>query len=343
MPNNNIYVCDYCGKEFIPHSSTVAKIKRGDQKTICCSRECSSKLKKKTIVTNCDNCGKEILRRKSHYERQIKNGQHQYCSLACEKEYQHKETYEVRNCKMCGNKFECAKRSTQRFCCIQCQGKWQSTQTGDLNPRSTKIHYRCDWCGKDYLIKKYKLNQNHNFCSWDCQREWFAQEYSQTEGYKEESRQRAIKMLENGQMPFVYTKPQILINEILENNQINYCNDYATEFYSIDNYLNDSKLMIEVMGDYWHANPLIFDYNNLNEIQLNRLPRDKAKHTYIKNKYDTEILYLWESDINNNISKCESLIKNYIDNNGILPNYHSFNFDWHNNELILNVKVKMSY
>ena len=343
MPKNNMYICDCCGKEFTPHPFTIAKYKKGKQKTLTCSRECGAKLKRRDIVVHCENCGKEIIRRKSHYERQIKLGQHQYCSLKCQKEYIHKETYEIRKCEICENEFECPKISEQRFCYIECQGKWQSTIIGDANPRSTKIHYFCDYCGNEYLMKKYKLNQNHNFCSWDCQRKWFANVYSQMDDVREASRNRAIKMLEDGKMPFVYTKPQIAIDTILDSHKIKYQNDYNIKYYSIDNYLSDYNLMIEVMGDYWHSNPLVFDYNKLNDVQSKRIPKDIAKHTYVKNKYNIEILYLWESDIKNDINKCDLLIQEYINCGGVLENYHSFNYDYNKSGISLNIKTNMRY
>lgn len=339
MPENNIYICDCCGKEFVPSSSTVAKLKRGEQKTITCSRECSSKLKKKSVITYCENCGIKLIRRKSHYERQIKLGQHQYCSLQCQKEFQHKETHEIRKCEMCDTTFECSKISTRRFCCNKCQNKWQSTIVGDLNPRSTKIHYNCDYCGKDYLLKQYKIKQDHNFCSFDCQQKWLNKIFMQKEEMKQKSRERAIKMLEEGRMPLIYTKPQKIINELLDENNIQYKNDYGIKYYSIDNYLLETGLMIEVMGDYWHSNPLVFNYEKLNETQTKRTSRDKAKHTYVKNQYDVEILYLWEQDIIENIEKCNMLINSYINNNGQLINYHSFNYHIENNSLILNKNI----
>ena len=47
-------------------------------------------------------------------------------------------------------------------------------------------------------------------------------------------------------------------------------------------------------------------------------------------------LYLWEKDINENIDLCWLLIQKYIANNGILDNYHSFNYHLDQNILILN-------
>lgn len=344
MPNDN-YTCDCCGKIFIPHPSTVKRIERGEQKTLSCSRECSSQLKRRTVTTYCENCGTEIHRKKSHYERQIQLGQHQFCSLKCEKDFQHKQSFEIRSCEICHKEFECSKNSSQRFCSPQCQGKWQSTQIGDLNPRSTKIHQLCDWCGKDFLMKQYKLNySNKHFCSTECSYNWLNNVLYKSQEYKEKSSKRAVKILANGMIPTVYTKPQLMINNILDNLNIDYLNDYNVVYYAIDNYLVNFNLMIEVMGDYWHSNPIKFDYHNLNKTQLNRIIKDKAKHTYIINQYGIEVLYLWETDIINNPTLCELLIQLYISNNGLLYNYHSFNYHINNsNYLELNNQIINTY
>ena len=49
------------------------------------------------------------------------------------------------------------------------------------------------------------------------------------------------------------SKIQLTTNFLLDKNNIKYKREYPIEFYSIDNYLTESKLMIEVMGDYWHS------------------------------------------------------------------------------------------
>lgn len=84
--------------------------------------------------------------------------------------------------------------------------------------------------------------------------------------------------------------------------------------------------MIEVMGDFWHANPKKYNISSLRDIQKKRIPKDKAKHTYISNQYHIEILYLWEDDLYNHPELCERLISHYIKSNGILSDYHSFNY-----------------
>jgi hypothetical protein len=46
-------------------------------------------------------------------------------------------------------------------------------------------------------------------------------------------------------------------------------------------------------------------------------------------------LYLWETDINKNPKLCEKLILQYINNNGFLENYHSFNWELKDDKLFL--------
>ena len=147
---------------------------------------------------------------------------------------------------------------------------------------------------------------------------------------------KILKQFENGVLTKTNSKPQIIINNILNDMYIEFSNEKTFEFYSMDNYLLFYDLIIEVQGDYWHANPLKFK-NKITEAQYDRINRDKAKHSYIKNKYNIEILYLWETDINKNIDLCWLLIDKYINNNGVLDNYHSFNYHLEdNNDLKLN-------
>ena len=123
------------------------------------------------------------------------------------------------------------------------------------------------------------------------------------------------------------TAPQRKVNAMLDKLEISFVNEKIFKYYSVDNYISNSNLIIEVMGDYFHANPILYnDYNKLNEMQQKDIIRDKRKNTYIKKYYDIDILYLWESDINNNPIICEKLIEKYIKNDGKLDDYNSFNF-----------------
>lgn len=115
------------------------------------------------------------------------------------------------------------------------------------------------------------------------------------------------------------------------------------KYYAIDNYLTDYNLMIEVQGDYWHCNPTIFT-DKMRKNQFDRISKDKSKHTYVKNKYNIEILYLWEDDLYKNEELCKKLIQLYIRNKGILLNYNSFNYHLNeDNTMSINSEIIIPY
>lgn len=222
-----------------------------------------------------------------------------------------------------------------------------------------KVTVHCNNCGKAF--KKipslaHNVNKNgecHNFCSYECYYEFRKKYYignklyntgkKMDENFCNKVREATLKQYQNGILNR-QTLPQKIINNILKKNQINYINEKTFKYYSVDNFLTDYNLIIEVMGDYFHVNPLIYkDINNVNSMQQKDINRDKSKHTYIKKYYGIEILYLWESDIKNNPLLCEELIKKYIDQKGNLDEYNSFNFSFCNDSLKQNTKIIKPY
>lgn len=285
----------------------------------------------------CEWCGKLVYKTLS----QLNKYEHHYCSNKCQSEKKHVETYEDRPCETCGKLIHVSKKSTQRFCSTECQKIWQTQQVGELNKRFNREKISCAYCGNEFFIKKYKINldQNH-FCSKECRQEWYANVWSQSDDWKEESRKRAVDILKNNAKTTL-TKPQIIINDLLDSCNIKYNNEEPFVYYSVDNYLIDYNLVIEVMGDYWHANPMKF--NKLNDLQRKNIGRDKAKRTFIDKYYGIKILYLWEKDILERPDLCMLLIKLYIDSNGAIDNYHSFNYVLHDGSLALGSKFVQPY
>lgn len=285
------------------------------------------------VYVNCEVCGKEVYMTKTRFNK----ANHHFCGTKCMGEYSHIHKTEDRNCEYCGGIFHAQKSSQQRFCCMQCQSEWQKTRVGENNPKFTREQIECPICHKMFYAKKYKINGDGMlFCSIQCKRKWYAETWSQTDECREASRQRALSMLENGQFPTTNTKPQKIVNKLLEDLEIEYINEYNCKYYSIDNYLPSSNLMIEVMGDFWHCSPQKYNTDEISDTQRKRIGKDKAKHSYIKNKYNIEILYLWESDIYDATELCSFLIERYINNKGVLENYNSFNYHIENGNIVIN-------
>lgn len=90
------------------------------------------------------------------------------------------------------------------------------------------------------------------------------------------------------------TKIEIIIKDVLDKLNINYIKNFRCDSYIFDFYLIDYNFVIECQGDYWHGNREFF--NNLNEIQLKNIERDKNKTDYLE-KNSIKSLYLWENEI----------------------------------------------
>jgi endogenous inhibitor of DNA gyrase (YacG/DUF329 family) len=294
--------------------------------------------KKNGYYIKCDNCNKEVYQTKTQYNKAI----HHFCSVKCQKEFEHKERFEDRQCEICGNLFHVSKKSTQRFCSKECQNKWQTNQIGEANSNYSRINCNCSYCNKpiEIIESNYKRFQNH-FCDNECRQKWYSEVFSQSQEWKTISKIRATELLKNNKAT-TNTQPQIIINNLLDSLDISYINEKNYVYYSVDNYLPKNNLIIEVMGDYWHCNPISFKEIK-QDVQKKRIPKDKSKHTYIKKYYDIEILYLWEYDIKNNIKLCEKLILEYISNNGVLKNYHSFNYHIKDDIVIINDNIIIPY
>jgi hypothetical protein len=281
----------------------------------------------------CNNCNK-IFYRKQRYK-----NNHCFCCKECELTYKHNLFYFERECPICKKIFETTKVKNKIYCSLKCQIEWQKQ-----NPRTKENHpcydkninhtIICQWCNKEFETGAYRIKHGIKFCSNKCRQEWFAKEWSQTEEWKEISRIRSTKILTDNLISKTNSGIQIIINNVLDNLNIDYKNEKNFKYFSVDNYLIDYNLCIENMGTYWHCDHRKYK-KIIYENHIDRIKRDKSKRTYIINNYNINLLYLWETDINNNLLLCEKLIKLYISNNGVLNNYQSFNYKIINDELIL--------
>ena len=260
------------------------------------------------------------------------------------------------NCKNCGKEIfdfpSVYSKNKNFYCSYECylEDKPNTILKGNQNQFYNRVTTSCTNCGKEIYVIPYNYNKqnhfgdNHNFCSQECYWDYRSKYYigEKSVGYQrdftEEQRNKRKKYL----LDSLYkddrldTSIQIKVNKILDKNKIKYQREQIFDYYAVDNYLVDNNGVIEVMGDYWHSNPLRYNQDKylINETQRKQLHRDKIKYSYIHNHYNINILYLWETDINTNIDLCENLILKYINNNCNLENYHSFNWSNSNNLMV---------
>lgn len=255
-------------------------------------------------------------------------------------------------CKECGQELIARPSQYKKQKHFHCDVHIKHKPSGKDSPFYKQVEIQCTNCSNLYSVIPYDYNKinrfgdNHNFCCQQCYWEYRSKYYvddkhsmfgtHQSEEQKQRQSQLVTQMISNGIMPQTLTKPHRKINTLLELHEIDFENEHPEKYHSIDIYLPEYNLMIEIMGNYWHAHPLKYNINQLTSQQRKSIKQDKSKHTYVKKYKNIEILYLWEKDINENIDLCWMLIQKYIENNGVLNNYHSFNYHLDQKFLILN-------
>lgn len=251
-------------------------------------------------------------------------------------------------CDKCGKIFGCTisdyNHTKHHYCSHECyyKDKPRTSKKGKDSQYYNRILTNCTNCGKEIAVIPYnyksknKYGDNHNFCCnkcyWEYRSKYYVGEKSTMSSYvfsEEQRKRQAVQCLKNMKnMPTKNTSIQVIINDILDDMNINYEREHIIKYYSIDTFLSDYNLGIEIMGDYWHSNPCIYNLNNrlINDVQYKDVGKDKKKRTYLRRYYNMELLNLWENDIKTNIELCKSLIIYFIQKDGIIENNNSFNW-----------------
>lgn len=266
-------------------------------------------------------------------------------------------------CALCGNDIINPLKMAMRersYCSMECRNKYKSENfIGTNSPSYKKIKTVCSNCKNEIHVAPWKYNQknsygeSHCFCSqvcyWRFRSRYYAGEKSSNYGIKfskearDKMRKASIRRLSEGTIPQTNTKPHRKTNSILDDMGIKYVNEYNLKYHSLDIYLTDFNLGIEIMGDYWHGSPLKYKRDQLSSIQQKSIKQDKSKHTYTKKYHGFEILYLWEKDINENEDLCKKLISTYIKNRNELNDFNSFNYYVNGSEVLLKSEVLKPY
>jgi len=270
-------------------------------------------------------------------------------------------------CDVCGKEYtkvlhrylEACEKESGSYCSVKCLGKANGIrEIGKGNPRYCSVIKVCEVCGKEYecpprkLKRKDRFGDTHFYCSAECAykgRSLFytgdrncSYEYQHDPANAEKiqingEKAREMSMRANAKR---YSKIHKKINYILDNNNFGYVNEKKVNKYYYDIYLIDFNLYIEIMGYYWHSNPHVYtEIDKLYDAQIQHCERDAIKNDIIR-KNNSSVLYLWEVDIKNRPQLCEDLIKLFIQRDGNLENYNSFNY---NDDLTLKDEIAFPY
>lgn len=239
--------------------------------------------------------------------RHKKKDKNVFCNPQCRLDY-YKRLETIANCEVCGKEFN-QLNSLNRYCSLACRRK-HSVIYPPLKD------FTCANCGIEFK-RVDKQKGARIFCGVQCMRKYY--------------NNRLYKSI-----------PQNTVNMFLDSLHIKYTNEYPVRKYFIDNYLWEHNLAIEVMGDFWHYNPMIYQEIIYPE-SLKSIKHDRKRNYIITKEHGIKILYLWENDIMKTPNLCIGLIMYFLNKCGHLENYNSFNYHLNGNKIIENENTIRAY
>lgn len=132
-----------------------------------------------------------------------------------------------------------------------------------------------------------------------------------SEESKQIMREKTIARLKSGKFPQTNTVPHQKFRDLI--NQI-FPNEFEEEFqyghFSFDFKLNN--YLIEIHGDYWHANPNTRHSGATHSVQRVNVSRDRKKANYVLENKKYTLIVFWENEILNQpqyITTCLNKLK----------------------------------
>jgi G:T-mismatch repair DNA endonuclease (very short patch repair protein) len=244
------------------------------------------------IITRCKNCNENYIKLK-------RKSNQQFCARKCFYEYKKNSSTIMVACEICHEKFDkkTYSKSGSNLCSKECKHRWQGKTFKNGESKECLI------CNEEFYVPKRRLKTAIT-CSKKCRYKWLSEVYPKTERGQELLKIKGITTIEKCKLK--ETKPEIAVREWLIANNIRF--EFQKTMYDkfiVDFYLIDSDLVLEVYGDYWHGNSIVFGDNKkylLSERQIKQINKDKSRKAYLK-KCGHNFQIIWEYDIKKDIDK----------------------------------------
>lgn len=121
---------------------------------------------------------------------------------------------------------------------------------------------------------------------------------------KEKIRQNTLRMIKDGKFKQNNTTPIRIFQTLFDKNNITYEQEKQLCVWSFDFFLPTYNIYIEVDGDYFHSNPLIYKNGPKTKTQKINWYRDIKKNKFCQDN-NIQLYRFWEFDIINNIDEVE--------------------------------------
>jgi len=296
-------ICKSCGEEFSVKSSSQRKT---------CSRSCG-------VKNNWDCSSDSIERRKIHANRMKDVGKNNFGKkpwndgVVGAQEAWNKIERVTFKCSICHRDYKSylknenpRKRTCGANYCRQAKVKLPLDHNVNVDDwiEPTK-KFRCKICAKEFEVR---LGRSGRIKGWNHKR---GKGKTKILTCSEECyNQLRAMILVNHKGKSNDTKPELEMEKLLKESNIKYKKQYwqrdSKRIVFYDFILWDYNLLLEVDGDYWHANPKI--YSSMNEAQRKNVNNDKYKEKLAKDR-GFLIFRAWESEIPERFKKLKILLK----------------------------------
>ena len=139
---------------------------------------------------------------------------------------------------------------------------------------------------------------------------------------RERSRVNILRLFESGKFSNVQnTRPERMVKEELLRRGHKEGLDFVHQYKFMNKFMCDfcfpqQKVIIEVNGDYWHANPKKYLGKELHPQQNKSINKDKAKEAYITTVDNRSWTYivLWENEVYTDVVRCVDRVEKALKN-----------------------------
>lgn len=121
-------------------------------------------------------------------------------------------------------------------------------------------------------------------------------------------RNNTLEMIKRGAFSQLVSKPHIAFSLLLDEMGVQYREEQRVGFFSFDFYLTDYNVYVEIDGDYFHSNPIMYPSGPVTKTQKVNYFRDIKKNQFCVDK-GLSLVRVWE----NQIMKQREVVKETIE------------------------------